>query len=301
MRSHRFATTAGAVALAALLLACFCAAAAAAAPPCPAERNGRLVEVEVTDPENQGSKTLYATHRLRFRFELSEGSEDAEEARYNPDPESVRLAPAPGVLGPDAFVGGPGAHSLTVEWTVKREGPFIAPGPYCTGSQQVQLQLRKPKPTRFQVRRDTVDRTGAEPRLVVNVAGERDEDLSPLEVSVRNSGGKRRGLFTLPLADVSGGNEEGLGRYRYSTKVAGMRIESAPTSALTETRGLLSLSLFMPRLGNGERLRRSFALELGRDGAVLLRVRATIACRGFGSHRPVQYCSFPLYRVSHPG
>lgn len=66
-------------------------------------------------------------------------------------------------------------------------------------------------------------------------------------------------------------------------------------------RGLLSLSLYMPPLGDGERLRRSFALELSRDGGALLRVRATIACHAFGNLQPVQYCSFPLYRVSHPG
>jgi len=284
-----------------LVLALSCADALAAQPPCLPEHNGRLADVEVTDPENQGSSVLYATHRLGFRFELGEGSEDAEGASYNPDPESVRLAPGPGVLGPTSFAGRSGAQSVTVEWTVRREGPFIAPAPFCAASQQVQLQLRRPKPTRFQVLRNTVDRTGAEPRLLVNIAGERNEDLRSLESSIRVAGGKRRELFALPLADVSGGHEKGLRRYRHSAEVAGMTISSAPTNASNETRGLLSVALEMPRLRDGQRLRRSFSLEFDRDGKVLLRVRATIACHAFGALQPVQYCSLPLFRVSHPG
>lgn len=299
MPISRFSRPTLALALAGLALA-FGATGAQAAP-CAPEHNGRLVSVEINDPENQGSKLLYASHRLQLRFELGDGSEDAEGASYDPDAESVRLAPAPGVVNAAAYIGRPGKQSVTVEWTVKRSAPFVAPAPFCTGSQVIELQLRKPKPTRFQVRPDTVDRTGAEPRLAINVAGERDEDLSPFAVSIRNAGGKRRNLFTVPLADVSGGHEDGLRRYRFSKQVAGMTISSAPTNALTETRGLTSISLHMPKLKDGQRLRRSFALDLSREGRVLLRVRATIACRGSGRPYTAQLCSMPLYRVSHPG
>lgn len=301
MLASRLLQTILATTLPALVLILFCADALAAPPPCPPEHNGRLADVEVTDPENQRSPGLYATHRLGFRFEMGDGSEDAAGASYNPDGETVRLAPGPGVLGPASFVGRPGAQSVAVEWIVRREGPLIVPAPFCTASQQVQLQLRKPRPTRFQVLPNTIDRTGAEPRLVVNIAGEPNEDLRPLGLSIRVAGGKRRDLFTLPLADVSGGHDEGLRRYRHSAKVAGMTISSAPTNASTQTRGLLSVALAVPRLRDGQRLRRRFSLELGRNGKTLLRVRATIACHAFGTLEAVQYCSLPLLRVSHRG
>ena len=68
---------------------------------------------------------------------------------YEVEVGSERLAPGPGVVGRLAFVGeAPGPVAIPALWTVtKAEDLGDVPDPYCTGSENIPVTLRKPTPT----------------------------------------------------------------------------------------------------------------------------------------------------------
>ena len=275
-------------------------AAQSSLPACEPAKNGFLDGPRVDDPEQrQGSRALYATHRLQVRaFPDIDVPDDPDGTQYETLGESVRLAPVPGVVGPLAFVGdAPGPTGLPVLWTVTR-GLFGEPEePYCTGSETIPVTLRKPSPTSVGAARLLVDRTGAWPRVQLAIAGRPSDDLRPVSVRIRRgASGRPRTLFALPLANVSSDTA----RYRFTRRFAGMTVRSGPRDASMSNRGLVVVDVSVPKLRDDRRLRRDFTLEVVREGRTLLRVRAVLACRGIGSLEPAQLCTTPLWRVTRP-
>lgn len=259
---------------------------------------------EVVDPElRPGARVLYASHRLRFEVQAgTKGDEEPDGSRFRVLDSSTALAPGPGVVADDAFIGAaPGPASVPVRWIVTRSRHGEPETPFCVGSQALALNLLAPTPTTFAAKRLLEEPSGDGPRFAVNVAGGPTEDLSPLEVRIRKiPSGRRRTLFTLPLADVSARGEPGARRYLFTKRFEGMTITSANRDATVSTRGLLTVAVKMPKARSGRTIRRSFTLELARDAGPLLRLRTVIACSGFGSRYVLQDCRTPLYRVTRP-
>jgi hypothetical protein len=270
-------------------------------PPCEPSKNGALIAPEVTDPEQRsGSRALYATHRLRLKLFADNEAEDPDGTRYQTLPGSERLAPAPGVVGRRAFIGAsPGPVGLAVIWTVTR-GPFGGPyDPFCTGSETIPVTLRRPTRTSLSAERVLGDYTGDTPRVKLAIGGRASDDLRPVTVRMRRGArGGTRELFTLPLAHVTAGSE----RYRFRERFAGTTIRSARGDARFDGRALVTVGVSVPKVRAGRRLRRSFTLEAVREGDVLMRVRAVIACRGIFARGipPFQVCDAPVWRVTRP-
>lgn len=291
------------MALLALALVCALPAASAAQsspPACEPAKNGFLDQARVDDVEQpQGSRALYATHRLELRaFADIDVPDDPDGSQYNILTDSERIAQRPGVLGRLVFMEDtPGQIDLPVEWTVTR-GLFGEPKePYCIGSATVPVTVRKPTPTSLTAERFLIDRTGDSPRVHVTIAGRKSDDLRPVSVRIRRGArGRARALFTLPLADVTSNTA----RHRFSKRFAGMTITSGPRDDLRFVRGLLAVDVSVPKLRDDRRLRRDFTLEVVREGRPLLRVRAVLACRGAGAIQPVQMCTTPRWRVTRP-
>lgn len=301
---HRLAI---AGALAALGCGGIAESAAAQLPACSPSRNGRLAQAEVADQQPGGRHPLYATHRLGF--DLTVDGDEVEEPdgyRYGViDSGAVALA-GPGVVAPNAFIGGAaGVASPLAFWTVYRSRIDQVGTPFCTGSQPVPVTLLAPKRTGLRAKRLLVDRTGSSPRFVVNVGG-RGQDLSPLTVRIRRGRrGRRRTLFTVPLADAAaaGSGESstsGLRRFRFSKRFDRMRISSNLRNAAQEASGIVTVGVKLPKARHRRRLSRHFTLELARGSRTLLRLRAVIRCRGFGRIQATQTCRTPVYRVSRP-
>jgi len=250
-------------------------------PPCEPSTNGQLSKPELIDPEQHvSSQALYATHRLQAKLTAVNDAEDSDLTRYDILPDSEQI-------------------DLTATWTVTK-GPFgYEKEPYCTGSEQIHATLRKPTPTTLGVLRLVTDLAGDTPRAKVAIASRPSDDLRPLTVRMRRGArGAARELFTMELADVSAR----AGGYRFSKRYAGVRVRSAKGYAPVDGRALATVGVWMPRLRDGRGATRSFTLELARDGAALLRIRAVIACRGVrvGPPPALQSCSARLWRVTRP-
>ena len=275
-------------------------ASQSALPPCEPAKNGALVNPRVDDPEQRpGSRALYATHRLQVRAHAEVNAmDDPDGSQYDKLTGSEHIPPGPGVLGRLAFVGEtPGPVALPIRWTVTRGLFGEEKRPHCTGSETLPVTLRKPTPTSLSAQPLLVDQTGDWPRVEIPIAGRPSDDLRPVSVRARRGArGRPRTLFTLPLADVSSDTAD----FRFSRRFAGMTITSGPRDASTSSRGLVVVDVSVPKLRNGRRLRRDFTLEVVREGRVLLRVRAVLACRGVGTRDPFQACRAPVWRVSRP-
>ena len=255
----------------------------------------------LVDPEvRPSSHALYATHRLQADLGAIDEAQDPDGTRYDILPDSEQLAPGPGVVGKRAYLGEtPGPIDLTATWTVTK-GPFgYEKEPYCTGSEHIQATLRKPSPTSLGVLRLVSDLTGDTPRVKVAIASRPSDDLRPLTVRMRRGArGPGRELFTMELANVSAR----AGGYRFSKRYAGVTVRSAKGYAPVDGRALATVGVWMPRLRDGRGATRSFTLELTREGEVLLRIRAVIACQGVrvGPPPALQSCSAPLWRETRP-
>jgi hypothetical protein len=271
-------------------------------PPCEPSTNGQLSNPELIDPEQHvSSRALYATHRLQAKLSAVNDAEDPDLTRYDILPDSEQLAPGPGVVGRRAYIGeAAGPVDLTATWTVRR-GPFgYEKEPYCTGSEQIHATLRKPSPTTLGVLRLVTDLAGDTARVKVAIASRPSDHLRPLTVRMRRGArGTARELFTMELANVSAR----AGGYRFSKRYTGVTVRSAKGYAPVDGRALATVGVWMPRLRDGHGATRSFTLELTREGEVLLRIRAVIACQGMrvGPPPALQSCSAPLWRVTRPG
>jgi hypothetical protein len=279
--------------------------AAAALPACTESQGGNLVATDISDPYNPLADLTryYATHRLIFTLRADNGSpEDPDGTRYSIEGGSERLVQAPGVVASTSYIGDtPGIKELLVNWTVNKAKPTETRTPFCTATKPFAFGLARPTRTSFQVKRSLTEPTGADPRLRVNIAGGKTEDLRPLDVRVRRgSRGRRKTLFTIPLADVSVPKGPGVRRFRFKRRFAGMTISVAPRNVSVETRGLVTLGVKMPKVRDKRRVRRSFTLELARGKRTLLRVRAVISCRGLGRAPAFQICKTPVFRVKRP-
>jgi hypothetical protein len=271
-------------------------------PPCEPSKNGRLVKSELTDPEPlHGSHALYATHRLQADLGAINEAQDPDFTRYEVLPDSEQLAPGPGVVGKRAYVGeAPGLVNLAALWTVTR-GPFgYEKEPYCTGSGSIAATLRKPSPTSLAVQRRVTDLSGDEPRVKIAIAGRPSDDLRPVTVRMRRGArGAARELFTIPLADVSAHASP----FRFRKRFAGVTVRTAAGDARFDALAVAVLSVWMPKVRDGHHVTRSFTVEVVREGRVLVRVRAVIACHGrhlVGIPSAFQECSAPTWRVTRP-
>jgi hypothetical protein len=271
-------------------------------PPCDAAHNGKLVNPQLSDSEQRsGSKVLYATHRIRAKLFADARVDEPFGVTYDTDPGSERLAPGPGVVAPLAFVSDtPGPVSIAATWTVTRAESFgDDPEPYCTGSESIPATLRKPAPTSLAVRKLVTDLAGDTPRLKILIAGRPSDDLRPVTVRMRRGArGRARELFTVALANVT----SRAGGFRFKRRFAGVIVRSSATELFRDGRGLATVGVSMPRLRDGRHARRSFTIELVREGRLLVRVRAVIECRGLivGAPPALQECSAPVWRVTRP-
>jgi hypothetical protein len=272
-------------------------------PPCDASHNGKLIRPELTDSEQTyPSPVLYATHRLKARLFADAELDEPYGVSYEGQVGSEQLAPgSPGVVSRLAFIGdAPGPVSIPVIWTVTRVDPGVdyTPRPYCQGSETITATLRKPTPTSLAAALRVSDLTH-QARVKILIGDRRSDDFSPITVRMRRGArGAAKELFTLPLANV----RPRVGGYRFTERFAGVTLKTAPTDARFDGRGLLTLSVWMPRLGHHRHATRSFTIELVRDGRVLMRVRAVIACEGMiiGAPPALQDCSAPVWRVTRP-
>ena len=184
-------------------------------------------------------------------------------------------------------------------WTVTR-GPFgYDKDPYCTGSGSVAATLRKPTRTSISVQRLISELSGDGPRVKILIGGRPSDDLRPVTVRMRRGGrGAARELFTIPLADVRAHASP----FRFRKRSAGVTVRTARGDARVDGLGLLVLSVWMPKVGDGHDVRRNFTIEVVRDGRVLVRVRAVIACHGHivGIPPAFQECRAPVWRVTRP-
>ena len=291
--------TIGVATLAVLALLAAAAPARAQLPACDAARAGSLVVDEVIDAEQRpGSDALYATHRIELRLGLDGEAEDPDGTTYGPDVSTLALAPGPGVVGEFAWIGDtPGAHAIPATWTVIRSVMFEPQQPFCTAAGTVPVTLRAPEPTRFSARALTNDHDAQHARLKVQVALGAAEDLSPLDVAIRRGArGKRRALGTLHLAGVSSAARDPARPYAFARKAAGVRVTAGPRDARFDTKGLVTIGVLMPKVGQDKVKRRDFTLELGRGGTTLYSVRAAFRCRGLGS-RGLQICAKKKFRA----
>jgi hypothetical protein len=270
-------------------------------PPCEPSTNGKLIKPGLTDPQQRSESTkLYATHRLHANLSATTDEYQAPDgSRYEVDPDSEHLAPGPGVVGSRAFLqDAPGPVTVTAAWTVMRREFFGAiPEPHCIGSESIAATLLKPAPTSIAARLLVTDLAGDGPRVKILIAGRASDDLRPLTVRMRRGArGVARELFTLQLANVT----PRAGGYRFRKRFAGVTVQTGPTQLFIDGRGLVTLGVSMPRLHDGRSAKRSFTLELVRDGRLLMRVRAVLACHGriVGAPPALQECSAPVWRVT---
>ncbi len=286
----------------ALLVCLLCLAVAVPAqaqslPPCTPSQGGRLQSVDIEDTAAHSTTRFYATHRLRLKlFASNESPDEPDGTRYQVEGGTERLASAPGVAGPTTYVPpAAGARTLLVNWTVTKSKPFEGEQRFCTGTGSFPLTVRGASRTRFKVTRHLTDYQSSAQRITVSIARGTGDNLNPLDVRMRRGrGGRRRKLFTLPLADAA---DETIKRFSYRRRFAGVGVIAQRRNALFEARGLVTLGVKMPRVRAGRRVRRSFTLELARDGRRLLAIRAVISCRGLGRAPALQVCSTPVFKV----
>jgi hypothetical protein len=282
-----------------LALLALAAPARAQLPSCDAARAGTLVVDEVIDTaQRPGSGALYATHRLELRLGLDGEAVDPDGTSYAPDINTLALT-GPGVVGPFEWIGDtPGAQAVPAAWTVFRSVPFEPQEPFCAASGAVPITLRAPKPTRFSARPLTNGYDVRQERLKVLVALGAAEDLSPVDVSIRRGArGRRIALGTIHLADAGTGARDPARPYSFKRRAAGVRITAGPRDARFDTKGVVTIGVFLPKVRDGRVKRRDFTLELGRGGATLYRVRAAFRCRGLGSPPPLQICEKRKFRA----
>ena len=270
-------------------------------PACDAAHNGKLVNPQLSDPEQRSeSKVLYATHRIRAKLFADARVDEPYGAQYETDPGSERLAPGPGVVGPLGFVSNtPGPVEIPAIWTVTRAEFGDDPQPYCTGSESIAATLREPARTSLFARENVTDLSGANPRVTILIAGRPNDDLRPVTVRMRRgTRGRARELFTVELANVT----PRAGGFRFRKRAAGVTVQSSATKLYIEGRGLVTLGVSMPRARNGQTVSRNFTVEVLRDGRALMRVHASISCHGHivGPPPPMQECRSRAYRVTRP-